>query len=170
MASSGRRALLVCALLLAALGGVAAGPDPPGGGSGCASPSEVVVVAGADGTSVASAALPHDRRFALTYRHSVYGVEASEWFVATCDGRLRLAEVRSTSEAVLDYYALEGTRSRTDAGWRLQPSTSVAFDELPLVATPVGRRSLEVDGERLPLWRDDGEPRRLRLRVVSSAG
>lgn len=168
MARGGRRTLLACALLLPMLGGAAL-PDQPGKASGCAAPSEVVVT-DADGSVVASAALGGNHRFALTYRHSVYEAEASEWFVASCEGSLRLAEVRSSSEAVLDYYALEGSRSRAGARWRLQPSASVAFDELPLMATALGRRTLEVCGDRFPLWRDDGEPRRLRLRVVSASG
>lgn len=168
MTRGGRRALLACALLLPIIGS-ASSTTQQRFGNGCARPAEVVVT-DAEGSIVASAGLPGNRRFALTYRHSVYGAPASEWFIASCDGRLRLTDVSSASEAVLDYYALEGSRTRTGARWRLQPSAPAIFDELPLVATALGRRTLEVDGDRLPLWRDDGEPQRLRLRVVALSG
>jgi Domain of unknown function (DUF1850) len=97
-----------------------------------------------------SVALPPSGRFALRYRHSVYRAEVTETFAAAADGGFRLVAVASPSEAVLDYYELEGRRGR-DGGWRrLEPDAAPRLAALPLVATEVGRRTLVVEGRRLP--------------------
>ena len=114
-----------------------------------------MVVADERGRELASVPLPPSGRFALQYRHSVYRAEVTETFAAT-DGGFRLVAVASPSEAVLDYYELEGRRGR-DGGWRrLEPSATPRLDALPLLATEVGRRTLVVEDRRLPLF----EPRR----------
>jgi hypothetical protein len=125
-----------------------------------------VVVADERGRELASVPLPASGEFALRYRHSVYRAEVTETFAATGDG-FRLVAVASPSEAVLDYYELEGRR--TDAGgWRrLEPAASPRMGSLPLVATDVGRRTLEADGRRLPLYSEGGDPARLVLSVRS---
>jgi hypothetical protein len=105
------------------------------------------VVVGHGDRAVAQIALPADGRFALTYRHSVYEVTATERFVAEQDGRLRLVGVSSPSEAVLDYYGVEGTRRRDAQGWHLELADAPRFDELPLIATEIGERTLAV-GDR----------------------
>jgi hypothetical protein len=116
-----------------------------------------VVVADERGREVASVALPPSGRFALQYRHSVYRAEVTETFAATGAG-FRLVAVASPSEAVLDYYELEGRR-RTDGGWRrLEPDATPRLDALPLLATEVGRRTLVVEGRQLPLFEAGGGP------------
>jgi Domain of unknown function (DUF1850) len=123
-----------------------------------------VVVADERGREVASVPLPPSGRFALQYRHSVYRAEVTETFAAT-DSGFRLVAVASPSEAVLDYYELEGRR-RVDGGWRhLEPDATPPLDALPLVATEVGRRTLVVDDRRLPLFQAGGGPSRLVLSV-----
>ncbi len=101
--------------------------------------------------AVAQIALPADGRFALTYRHSVYQVVATERFVAEQGGRLRLIGVSSPSEAVLDYYAVDGTRRRDAQGWHLELADPPHFDELPLIATEVGERTLVVGDREMRL-------------------
>ena len=59
--------------------------------------------------------------------------------------------VESPSEAVLDYYAIAGAKRR-GAGWRSPPRGPQHFARLPLIATAIGRRTLEVDGARYPLY------------------
>lgn len=134
------------------------------GDAACANTQEVVVTS-EEGRVAVALPLGPDRRFALTYRHSVYGVEAAEWFVADCDGRLRMVAVSSPSEAVLDYYAIEGRRDRHGGGWRLRPHQPAAHDELPLMATAHGQRTLLANDHRVPLWDASGESLRLRLRI-----
>jgi hypothetical protein len=123
-----------------------------------------VVVADERGREVASVRLPPSGRFALQYRHSVYRAEVTETFAAAGDG-LRLVAVASPSEAVLDYYELAGRRRADGGWWRLEPEASPRLDALPLLATEVGRRTLVVEGRRLPLFQEGGAPSRLVLSV-----
>jgi Domain of unknown function (DUF1850) len=125
-----------------------------------------VVVADERGRQVASVPLPASGEFALRYRHSVYRAEVTETFAAAGDG-FRLVAVASPSEAVLDYYELEGRRTAAGGWQRLEPAATPRLDALPLVATAVGRRTLEAGGRRLPLYREGGGPARLVLSVRS---
>jgi hypothetical protein len=123
-----------------------------------------VVVADEQGRQVASVPLDASGRFALQYRHSVYRAEVTETFAAA-HGGFRLVAVASPSEAVLDYYELEGRR-RTEGGWRrLEPAATPRLESLPLVATELGRRTLVVGGRRLALFEPGGGPAHLVLRV-----
>jgi hypothetical protein len=126
--------------------------------------ASAVVVADERGRQVASVPLPASGRFALAYRHSVYRAEVTETFAAV-GGGFRLVEVASPSEAVLDYYELEGRRGRAGGWRRLEPAASPRLDALPLVATEVGRRTLVVEGRRLPLFHPGDPPARLVLSV-----
>jgi hypothetical protein len=120
-----------------------------------------VVVHDEDGKVIAEARLPDSGRFAIEYRHSYYEVAARESF-AVDDAGFAMVEVASPSEAVLDYYELAGTKRRD--GWmRLVPDRPRHFERLPLIATPVGRRTLEVGGERYPLY--GAAPRHVTIEV-----
>ena len=120
-----------------------------------------VVVRDDGGRVVVKAALPESGRFALEYRHSYYRVAAREQFRAGGAG-FRMVGVESPSEAVLDYYAIAGTK--TPGRWMaLAPERPRHFDRLPLIATTTGRRTLEVGGERHPLYAK--APRHLTIEV-----
>lgn len=135
--------------------GTAARPDGP-----------QVVVTDVDGERIAASRLGPDGRFALTFRHSVYGSRAREVFVADADGGFRLVTIASPSEAVLDYYAVAGERSRDrDGWWHLDLAAPARFDALPLIASETGRRTLEVAQRRVALFAGAG-PRHLRVTVV----
>jgi hypothetical protein len=125
-----------------------------------------VVVTDQRGREVVRVPLPDGGRFALRYRHSVYRAEVTETFAAGGDG-FRLVAVASPSEAVLDYYQLEGRRAASGPGplWRLEPAASPLLASLPLVATEVGRRTLVVGDRRLPLYASGGAPAHLVLTV-----
>lgn len=113
------------------------------------------------GDVLAEAPLPPSGRFAIEYRHSYYDVPARESFTADESG-FRMVEVASPSEAVLDYYELAGTKRRS--GWmRLSPTRPRHFERLPLIATSVGRRTLEVGGRRYALY--GREPRHVIIEV-----
>jgi hypothetical protein len=148
-------AAAVGAVLIAVAAAVAAGRD---GGD------PAVVVTDERGRELASVPLPASGRFALQYRHSVYRAEVTETFAATGE-RFRLVAVASGSEAVLDYYELNGRRAAAGAGWRLEPSTTPAMTALPLVATNVGRRTLVVGDRRVLLFTEGGTPAHLVLTV-----
>jgi hypothetical protein len=112
-----------------------------------------VVVRDDGGRVLVKAALPESGRFALEYRHSYYRVPARERFEADGTRRagFRMVGVESPSEAVLDYYALAG--AKTAGRWMaLAPAHPRRFERLPLIATATGRRTLEVGGERYPLY------------------
>ena len=127
--------------------------------AGCG--GRAVVVRDADGDVLAEARLPASGRFAIEYRHSYYRAPAREVFRADESG-FRMVEVASPNEAVLDYYELAGTKRR--GGWmRLRPARPRHFERLPLIATPVGRRTLEVGGRRYALY--DGAPRHVTIAV-----
>ena len=139
-----RRVALLAALALAGCGG---GPE--------------VVARDADGGVVAEAALPSDGRFALTYRHSVYRAPAEERFRAVGHGFV-LDSIASPNQQVLDYYELDGKRTREGGLWVLHPDRPARFDTMPLAATRRGQRTLVAGEQRLPLY---GHAVHLRLAV-----
>lgn len=114
-----------------------------------------VVVRDQEGAVLAEARLPPSGRFALEYRHSYYRAPARESFAADASG-FRMVEVASPSEAVLDYYELEGTRERRSGVWTLRPARSARFERMALAATAVGRRTLVAGEQRAPLY-DSGD-------------
>ncbi len=137
-----------CALaLLAAAAGCGGGPE--------------VVARDRDGGVVAEAALPGDGRFELAYRHSVHRAPAVERFRATGDGFV-LESIRSPSAQVIDYYELEGERTREHGWWVLTPDHPARFATMALAATERGRRTLVAGERRLPLY---GRAVHLRLAV-----
>ena len=116
--------------------------------------SPAVVVRDQAGRELARAALPGSGRFALEYRHSYYGAPARETFQAAGrGGEFAVAAIESPSEAVLDYYAIEGRKRAADDGWlALVPTRPRRYRELSLIATPTGRRTLAVGERRVPLF------------------
>jgi len=152
------RLVVAVALVAAAVAAVAwAAGLRPGGDD------RAVVVADERGREVASVPLPEAGRFALSYRHSVYRAEVTEMF-AVADGGFRLVAIASPSEAVLDYYELEGRRV-AGHGWRLEPAATPRLESLPLVATEVGRRTLVVGDRRVALFTPGGSPAHLVLSI-----
>jgi len=138
--AAARAAEALCALVLAAvvLAGCAPGPRR--------------VVAREDGHVVAALPLDGTRTFDLTYRHSVYDVPAREEFAVLRGGGFRLVAVASPQEAVLDYYALPGSRAAGgDGWWRLELADPPVFRSLPVAATAIGERALVVGDDRAPL-------------------
>jgi hypothetical protein len=152
-----RVAAVALAVVAVAALALAAGLRPGGG-------DPAVVVADELGREVASVPLPEAGRFALSYRHSVYRAEVTETF-AVADGGFRLVAIASPSEAVLDYYELDGPRAASGPGWRLEPASTPAVAALPLVATDVGRRTLVVGDRHIPLFTEGGAPAHLVLTV-----
>ena len=128
--------------------------------AGCGGGPAVVALDG-EGREFASAALPANGHFALTYRHSVYKVAAEERFTAT-DGGFVLDAIASRDGRVLDYYEVEGDRTREGDTWVLRPYEPARFNTMPLAATRRGRRTLVSGSERVPLY---GGPVHLRLVV-----
>jgi hypothetical protein len=113
-----------------------------------------VVARSADGDVVADLRLPASGTFALEYRHSYYREPARETFRATGDG-FELVAISSPSQAVLDYYEIDGARERGGGRWTLRPAHPARFEEMALAATAVGRRTLVAGGERVPLYGGD---------------
>jgi hypothetical protein len=157
-AGRGRRAAVAVAAV-AALAAVATAA------AGLGSGDPAVVVSDQRGRELAAVRLPASGRFALQYVHSVYRAEVTETFAASGGAGFRLVAVASPSEAVLDYYELDGRRL-AEHGWlRLEPARSPSLETLPLVATEVGRRTLVVGGRRLALYELGQVPARLTLRI-----
>jgi hypothetical protein len=149
-----RRVLIVAALVLAAGAAAVQAGGPPR-----------VVATDRDGRTVAE--LPASRGFALAYRHSYYRQPALERFRID-KGGFRLVEISSPSEAVLDYYDVEGTRARHNGWWTLRLARPAHFERMPLAATAVGRRTLVAAGKRVPLYRRDGRAAHLTIAVEGS--
>jgi hypothetical protein len=124
-----------------------------------------VVVRTASGEEVTAARLGARGEFGLAYRHSVHRVAAEERFRAAPGGGFALVAIASPSEAVLDYYAIDGRRRRAGGRWLLAPARPPRFDSLALAATRVGRRTLVAGNRRAPLWRADGRAAHLRITV-----
>jgi len=122
-----------------------------------AGPAPALVVTQDDGAH-SIARLVAGEQVELVYIHSIYGEPARERFRADRDG-LTMTEVVSRSDAVLDYYAVAGTRTIDGDGWRtLLLAEPVHFESVPLIATPVGERTVVVRGQCYPLY--SGQPGR----------
>ncbi|WP_043639081.1 DUF1850 domain-containing protein [Nonomuraea candida] len=92
-----------------------------------------------------------DGSFAIAYVHSIYRAPSAEVFTVA-GRRFTMRAVVSLSGGVLDYYALEGERARLPGGgWLLRPAAPAAYEELSLLTTPIGRRTLISGGRCLPL-------------------
>lgn len=102
--------------------------------------------------------------FSIGYVHSIYRAPSAEVF--TVEGRrFTMRAVVSTNESVLEYYALDGTRVRTPEGmWVLRLAVPATYEELSLLTTAIGRRTLISGGRCLPLFPADGAAR-VRLAV-----
>jgi Domain of unknown function (DUF1850) len=148
------RVFVLAALVLAACAAAVQAGGPPH-----------VLAKDRDGRTVA--ALPAADGFALTYRHSYYRQPAVERFRVT-NGGFRLVEIASPSEAVLDYYDVEGTRSRRGGWWTLRLARPARFRRMPLAATALGRRTLVAGGRRVALYRHDGRAAHLTISVEGS--
>ena len=127
-----------------------------------------VVVRDDGGRTVVHAALPDSGRFQIEYTHSYYEVPASEHFVAKRDGSFDLVEISSPSEAVLDYYELEGRKEAEGEFFRLILDEPRRFETLPLIGTEKGRRTLIVSNEQFPLY-EANVPRHVTIRVEEDA-
>ncbi len=124
-----------------------------------------VVVRDADGEVIFRSPLPDSGDFEIEYIHSYYDAPAREHFVAGEDGNFELVEISSPSEAVLDYYELEGRKEEVAGGLlRLVPDEPQEFETLPLIGTQRGRRTLIVSDEPFPLYYESG-PRHITIRV-----
>jgi hypothetical protein len=123
------------------------------GGLALTGGSPHVVARGSHGV-VADVRLPASGTFALEYRHSYYRQPARETFRATGDG-FELVAISSPSEAVLDYYEIEGERSRGGGRWTLRPAHPARFERMALAATETGRRTLVAGDRRVPLYGGD---------------
>lgn len=125
--------------------------------AGATGPSPALVVTD-DDAAHSIARLAAGEQVELVYIHSIYSEPARERFRAD-PGGLTMTEVVSRSDAVLDYYAVAGTRSVDADGWRtLMLAIPVHFESIPLIATPVGERTLVVRGRCFPLY--SGQPGR----------
>ncbi|MEU6716703.1 DUF1850 domain-containing protein [Nonomuraea sp. NPDC046802] len=96
--------------------------------------------------------LPITDGFLIAYVHSIYHAPSAEVF--TVEGRrFTMRAVVSAGEGVLDYYALEGSRSRLPGGgWLLRLAEPATYTELSLLTTSIGRRTLMSGGRCLPLF------------------
>ena len=124
-----------------------------------------VVVRDAGGKMLSRSSLPGSGEFSVEYVHSYYEVPAAEHFYAGPQGGFELVGISSPSEAVLDYYELEGRKTADDEWMRLVPKETQRFEELPLVGTKTGRRTLVLPERRVPLFAESGAPRHLTLLV-----
>ncbi|WP_237106998.1 DUF1850 domain-containing protein [Nonomuraea sp. MG754425] len=120
-----------------------------GGGAGRPAVNGLPVVAGA---------------FAIGYVHSIYRAPSAEVF--TVEGRrFTMRAVLSVNEGVLDYYAVEGERVRLPGDvWLLRLAEPASYEELSLLTTSIGRRTVVSGGRCLPLYPATGA-REVRLTV-----
>ena len=125
-----------------------------------------VVVRDADGKAVSRYPLPDSGEFGIEYVHSYYEAPAAEHFSAGPGGGFELVGISSPSEAVLDYYGLEGRKEVADGEWaRLVPEETRRFEELPLIGTEIGQKTPVLPDLRVPLFAGSGSPVHLTLRV-----
>lgn len=104
-------------------------------------------------------------RVDLHYVNSIFNAPTTERFVA--QGRmLRLVEINSTREAVLEYLALEPPFERRGDRLAVRKNGPL-FDELVIRIGLTGQQWLALDGLKIPLYRTGvGEAVRVRLSRV----
>ncbi|UBU17144.1 DUF1850 domain-containing protein [Nonomuraea gerenzanensis] len=96
--------------------------------------------------------LPVTGGFAVGYVHSIYRAPSAEVFTVA-GRRFTMRAVVSVNEGVLDYYALEGERVRLPGGlWLLRLAEPATYEELSLLTTAIGRRTIISGGRCLPLY------------------
>lgn len=86
----------------------------------------------------------------LEYTHSLYNAPTAERFEPAARG-LRLVEVSSTSEAVLEHLRLSPPYERRD-GWIVARPDGSIHPRLTLRIGQTGQQKLRVDGRELPLY------------------
>ena len=118
-----------------------------------------------DGLQVVAEPLPPSGRFQLRYVHSYYRAPAAEEFVIDPRAGFALEAVVSTNEAVLDYYGLACRRTRDGRWWRLELDEPARFEELRLIATSTGKRTLVTGDRSIPLYPANGAAAHLRIGV-----
>jgi hypothetical protein len=98
----------------------------------------------------------------LEYTNSLFLAPTTERFVVL-NGLLRLTEISSTSQAVLEYLALEPPYERRgDRVVAKRPG--LFFEELPIRIGQTGQQRLVVDGRQIPLYQvGTGEAVRVRI-------
>jgi hypothetical protein len=115
-----------------------------------AAPAYQLVVTAEDGHVMWRVPVRLGTPLVLAYTNSIYRAPTEELLVVTSDG-FRLTEVRSTSEAVLQYNALHPPYSRRGA--YVAAATHAELPGLlPLRIGQTGRQRLIVDGRTLPLF------------------
>jgi hypothetical protein len=164
---SRRAAAGALAALAFAAGAAASGSDPSLHFAADRGRTPHVIARDRDGGTVAELRLPASGAFELAYRHSYYREPAVERFRAAADGSFELLAIASPSAAVLDYYVVEGERSRHGGWWTLRLARPARFDSMALAATAVGRRTLVAGSTRIPLY-GSGGARHLTIAVEGS--
>ena len=87
---------------------------------------ESVVVRDTGERVLSRSSLPSSGEFTVEYVHSYYEVPAAEHFVAGDDEGFELVGISSPSEAVLDYYELEGRKGELSDHFATDPLTGAS--------------------------------------------
>ncbi len=104
----------------------------------------------------------------LDYVNSIYNAPTTERFAVT-ERALRLVEISSTSEAVLDYLAQDPPYAARD-GRLVSKSRGPELTDLVVRIGRTGQQRLRVDGRPIPLNRAGvGEALRLEVRRIPRA-
>lgn len=101
-------------------------------------------------------------RVDLNYTNSLFDAPTTERFIVT-NGLLRLTEISSTKQAVLEYLVLEPPYEQRD-GRFVSKRRGPSFAEFVIRIGQTGQQYLVVDGREVPLYRvGTGEAVRLRM-------
>ena len=152
-----RPSILAGATLALSLGAAAVLGPTSAGPSGRSAADWLLVGRSQAGDVVLSVPLPKSS-FALRYRNSLYGSLAEERFTIDARGRLVLEELASDEAALLGEYYEVGQRPHraplSDArDWVAPPAQQRALQELSVLATRHGQRTLIVEGRApIALW------------------
>lgn len=145
----------MAALLL--VGGLFA-PTPPGIG----------ILDATAGNVVFCRALPPPQRLALVYRHSMYGGDVVEEYVATPERTLRRVSMTTDNAAAAEYYAPSGNVTRAGARF-LVDVPPADYPEIVVRVGRIGAHRLRLEGTTLDLLAMTGDRHQVRLRPRSTS-
>jgi hypothetical protein len=108
-------------------------------------PVTLVTVTVGDGRAIVCERVDRESSIALTFTHSMYGGDVTEFYEPGPDGRLVRAQILTGNAAAAEYYAWDGAIRESGERYEVVVPDQ-AFGSLAIMADAIGHHRLDVDG------------------------